>query len=380
MREQFKDFFYFSRGEKNGIIVLLALLVILIAYPYIAETVSDSKPSINKELKKELELFTQSLQKTEEPSNNNRLNQYIIERYDSLKLFHFNPNTTSKENYKKLGLTEKQIKTINNYLSKGGKFYVKDDFRKIYGIRHQQYQILKPYILLPDKEYYNYGKKELAINEKVLGADSLFVFDPNDASPKELKKLGFSDKQATIIKNYLNKGGSFQSKEDLKKIYGISIEQYDKLEPYIFIKSHENEITPKVKKEIVELNSATISQLTAIKGIGEYSAKAIIRYRERIGGFVHLNQLLEIKSISNDRLNGFKDQLKITPSKIKKISLNFSEVEDFVAHPYLNYQQATEIVKFRSKNGPYQNIKQLLDNKILLKGSYGKIKPYLNLN
>ncbi len=380
MSEQFKDFFYFSRGEKNGIIVLLALLVILIAYPYIAETVSDSKPSINKELKKELELFTQSLQKTEKPSNNNRLNQYIIERYDSLKLFHFNPNTTSKESYKKLGLTEKQIKTINNYLSKGGKFYVKNDFRKIYGIRHQQYQILKPYILLPDKEYYNYRKKELAINEKVLGADSLFVFDPNDASPKELKKLGFSDKQATIIKNYLNKGGSFQSKEDLKKIYGISIEQYDKLEPYIFIKSHENEITPKVKKEIVELNSATISQLTAIKGIGEYSAKAIIRYRERIGGFVHLNQLLEIKSISNDRLNGFKDQLKITPSKIKKISLNFSEVEDFVAHPYLNYQQAIEIVKFRSKNGPYQNIKQLLDNKILLKGSYGKIKPYLNLN
>jgi competence protein ComEA len=148
MREKFKDLFYFSKGEKNGIIVLLAILMIIIAIPYITELFTDNEPVTNKEFEKEIELFTQSLQNVEEPTYNNRLNQYIIERYDSLKLFHFNPNNTSEENYKKLGLTEKQIKTINNYLTKGGRFYVKDDFRKIYGIRHQQYQILKPLHLI----------------------------------------------------------------------------------------------------------------------------------------------------------------------------------------------------------------------------------------
>ncbi len=381
MREQFKDLFYFSKGEKNGIIVLLAILMVIMAAPYIAELFTNNEPTINKEFEKEIELFTHSLQKVEEPTYNNRLNQFIIERYDSLKLFYFNPNNTSIENYKKLGLTEKQIETINNYLSKGGQFYVKDDFRKIYGIRHQQYQILKPYILLPDKEYYNYEEKDFTANEKAFGLDSLFVFNPNTASLQELQKLGFSKKQTATIKNYLDKGGSFKTKEDLKKIYGISTEQYNKLEPYIFIEKDETK--DKIIKEsiiVVELNSSTEEELAKLKGIGEYTAKAIINYRNKLGGFTHIDQLAEIKSINKEHFNAFKSQLKINPSSVKKLSLNFSEVEDFVAHPYLNYQQAKEIVKFRSQNGPYQNIEQLLDSKILMKISYQKIKPYLELN
>jgi competence protein ComEA len=259
---------------------------------------------------------------------------------------------------------------------------VKDDFRKIYGIRHQQYQILKPYILLPDKEYYSYEKKELLGNERAFGKDSLFVFDPNTASLQEFQKLGLSEKQASTIKNYLNKGGSFKTKEDLKKIYGISADQYNQLEPYIFIEK--TEPTKESQEEHVllkiELNSSTAEQLSNIKGIGEYTAKAIITYRNKLGGFVNINQLTDIKSINIEQFNSIKSQLKVNPVNTKKISLNFSEVEDFVSHPYLNYQQAKEIVKFRSQNGPYQNVKQLLDNKILLKTSYEKIKPYLELN
>jgi competence protein ComEA len=91
---------------------------------------------------------------------------------------------------------------------------------------------------LPDKEYYSYEKKELLGNERAFGKDSLFVFDPNTASLQEFQKLGLSEKQASTIKNYLNKGGSFKTKEDLKKIYGISADQYNQLEPYIFIEKN----------------------------------------------------------------------------------------------------------------------------------------------
>ena len=301
MREHLKDLFYFSRGEKNGIIALLTILLILILAPYVSSIFTKNKPVKNTEFEKEVKLFIQSLQQIEEPEYNNRLNQYIVERYDSLNLFHFNPNSTSKENYKKLGLTEKQIKTIFNYLSKGGKFKIKDDFRKIYGIRHQQFQILKPFILLPDKKYHNFEKQKFAYDTKNIAPDSLFVFDPNKASNEELKKLGLSEKQTSTIKNFLNKGGSFKSKEDFRKIYGISNEQYNRLEPYIFISEDkiQRELIVENKYEIIELNTASKTQLTKIKGIGDYTAKAIIDYRTKIGGFVSVNQLKEIKSDQN---------------------------------------------------------------------------------
>jgi len=378
MNEHFKDFFYFSRGEKNGIVVLLIILLLLIAAPYLSQLFINDEVIVNKEFEKEIELFSQSLQEVEEPTYNNRLNQYIIERYDSLKLFHFNPNNTSQGNFKKLGLTDKQIRTIENYLTKGGKFYVKEDFRKIYGIRHQQYQILKPYILLPEKEYYTANNGFSNKNEL---SDSLFVFDPNTTSATEFEKLGLSDKQVKTISNYLSKGGSFETKEDFKKIYGISTEQFNKLEPYIFIKESliEKEKTAEVV-QIVELNAATFNELIEIKGIKEYTAKAIINYREKMGGFYNINQLMDINSINKESFETYKSRFNVSTKSIKKLSLNFSEVEDFVAHPYLNYQQSKEIVEFRSKNGPYKSVKQLLDSKIILEGRYRKIKPYLTLN
>ncbi len=353
MKEQFKNFFYFSRGEKNGILVLLSILVILIAAPFIIQVFSKNKPYINEQFTNEIELFNQSLKVAEEPEYNNRLNQYIIERYDSLTLFYFNPNSTSAENYKKLGLTDKQISTISNYLNKGGKFYVKNDFKKIYGIRDQQYQILKPYILLPSKSHITNNNSH-PNQESFAGSDSLFVFDPNIASDNDFLKFGLSQKQTNVIRNYLSKGGQFKIKADFKKIYGISLEQFARLEPYIFIQSKNRTEKEAIVKQI-ELNQATVDQLTEIKGIGNYTANAIINYRNQIGGFSNIVQILEIKSINKQNFDFFKNQLIVDPIKVKQISLNFSEVKEFAAHPYINYYQAKEIVKFRTKNGPYQN-------------------------
>ncbi|HKP31794.1 MAG TPA: hypothetical protein VJT83_03680, partial [Chitinophagaceae bacterium] len=38
------------------------------------------------------------------------------------QLFYFDPNTASKEEWERLGIREKTVRTILNYLSKGGHF------------------------------------------------------------------------------------------------------------------------------------------------------------------------------------------------------------------------------------------------------------------
>lgn len=290
MNEQIKDYFYFSRGEKNGLIVLLIIIVFLFVLPYLLVLIPTKETEISKEYKNEIELFSNSLSQSQEPDYNNRLDQYIIERYDSLQLFYFNPNATTSEDFRKLGLTDKQIATINNYLTKGGKFYIKDDFRKIYGIRQQQFQILKPFLLLPDNQQNNFTKYDDSYgkitNPKQM--DSLFVFNPNNASNSDFEKLGLSEKQIGTIKNYLNKGGKFNSKEDFKKIYGISNEQFNKLEPYINIQK-ETQAIIQLEESTIEINSATLEQLIDIKGIGNYTANEIIKYRQKLGGFINID-------------------------------------------------------------------------------------------
>lgn len=375
MKEKLKDYFHFSQGEKNGIIVLLIILFILIILPYFTPLLIEPDLLNKDEFKEEIAAFNNSLFKKEAPSSNNKLNQYIVNRYDSLKLFYFDPNKTSNNDFKKLGLTEKQIKTIKNYLSKGGKFHVKDDFRKIYGIRNQQYLLLKPYISLPsEKPTNNKSEKNNKSNN-----DSLFVFDPNTATEEEFTLLGFSTKQISTIKNYLNKIGTFKTSQDFQKVYGISEKQFNKIAPYISIKDKEERTAEKTEL-ILELNSATIEELIKIKGIGAYTAKAIIKYRKKLGGYSNIDQLLEINKLNKDYFYKYKDALKADVSKIEKMSLNFNEIEDFIKHPYLNYTQAKKIVEFRTKNGPYKDILQLLKENILMESSFNRICPYLSLN
>ncbi|MBN1251913.1 MAG: helix-hairpin-helix domain-containing protein [Bacteroidales bacterium] len=383
MKEQIKNFLYFSKSEKNGIIVLIALIIILFfshqIYSAFFRTKDNFKSSFNQEIKD----FKSSLVKSENPQYTNRLDNYIIERYDTIELFYFNPNICSNQNFKKLGLTDKQISTIQNYIKKGGKFIEKSDFQKIYGIRNQQYLILKPYILLPEynnnKNEYNSDNYSQNAENKSHNKDSLFFFDPNNTKKEKWTLLGFNDKQISIIENYINKGGKFNQKTDLKKIYSISEEQYSKVEPYIDItKENTNEISENLF--IIELNTATFEDLIKIKGIGNYFANSIIRYREKLGGFINKNQLLEIQNFDKEKLSIISNQITIDNSKIKLIRINFTEIKELVAHPYLNYYQSKEIVNYRNTNGAYTNKKQLFDNKILLKYTYQKIEKYLTID
>src|SRR5690606_26013840 len=62
-----------------------------------------------------------------------------------------------------------------------------------------------------------------------------FMFDPNGLAVVDWKRLGLSDRQIRMIKNYEAKGGRFRKKEDLKKIYAISDADYARLSACIAI-------------------------------------------------------------------------------------------------------------------------------------------------
>ena len=61
----------------------------------------------------------------------------------------------------------------------------------------------------------------------------------------------------------------------------------------------------------VELNRATYADLVALPGIGEKTANAILAYREEIGAFRYVEELMQISGIGSGKLGAIYDLIYI---------------------------------------------------------------------
>lgn len=90
-----------------------------------------------------------------------------------------------------------------------------------------------------------------------------FRFNPNVVSVNDLRRLGFSLKQAESIDNYRKKGGRFRRKEDFAKSYVVADSVYRRLEKYIDI-------------PLLDINRADSAEFDALPGIGGYFAAKVV--------------------------------------------------------------------------------------------------------
>lgn len=218
-----------------------------------------------------------------------------------------------------------------------------------------------------------------------------FEFDPNNLNASEWQRLGLSARQPRVIHNYTSKGGKFHRNEDLKKIYSITAQQYEKLEPYIRIKSKQlpeagyrklqdkkNESGNKKPEAIrLEINSADSILLDQLRGIGPAFASKIIRYRDRLGGFYSKEQLREVYGIDSLRYVQLVDQVAVDPSLLIKLDINRATFEQLRRHPYLSYKQINAIIEYRRQHGKYTSVGDLKQVLILGEEIIRKIEPYL---
>ncbi|MCF6364649.1 MAG: helix-hairpin-helix domain-containing protein [Bacteroidales bacterium] len=384
-KEQIKEFLTFTKGEKKGIIVLIILVLTVILINQFSHLLIKEEKIDFSEFKKQINEFEKSLVLKEKDNNKS----YFELKYDTLQLFSFNPNNTSKNKWELLGLSEKQIKTVNNYLNKGGKFIYKNDFKKIYGISAFQFQKLNPYIDLPEKEgsynseFSDDGNKENNSEYFIPDVENYIDFNPNIISDFEWKRLGFSTKQITVIRKYLDKGGKFYKKEDLKKIYGIKEFQYERIKNYIKIPIKEDSTEIKEKevniKPKVNINNLSIEEMKKYGKFWQFNATRIVKYRNLLGGYYKKEQLLEVYGMKREYYLKVADDITIDKSKLEKININFAEVSELGRHPYITYKEAEKILKYRNRKGSYKNLEDLINKEIVTKSLYDKISPYLKV-
>jgi DNA uptake protein ComE-like DNA-binding protein len=229
-QDSWKEYFSFSAAQRNAVIILLALIIIVWCIPYFF-TSQEIIPSIQP-LESEVpppSYSTHSIQ----PSANEKSYATVI-RVDSL--FYFDPNTLNAQGLRKLGLSEKLVNTFLNYRKKGGHFYQAADIKKIYGLKENDAEKLNPYIKINDTTKRFISKTSKA-NYSASLPKSYKTIHINTASVEEWKSLpGIGDVLANRIVKFRNAMHGFKSVDDIKRTYGLKDSVYQSILPYLILK------------------------------------------------------------------------------------------------------------------------------------------------
>ncbi len=295
-----KDFFYFSRTERQGVLVLTILITLACAVSWFMPA-RDVEIKDDPEFEKEYEAFIASIKTREHPQKGDSTNRFYQKR--ETVLAPFDPNTADSGTFLSLGLPPWMAGNILRYRDKGGIFRKPEDFRKIYGLTEKQYHTLLPYITISATEVYK-AKDTTQLFTRRETRDSLqyykypagTVIDLNQSDTTELKKIpGIGSAIARMIVGYRKQLGGFYEVEQLQDLH-LSV---DKLSPWFTVeKGHTRRMN---------LNKTGIERLKAHPYINFYQAKVIIEHRRKRGEIQSLNQLKLYEEFSE------KDMERISP-------------------------------------------------------------------
>lgn len=129
---------------------------------------------------------------------------------------------------------------------------------------------------------------------------------------------------------------------------------------------------------VVELNSADTTTLMLLHGIGPAYASRIVRYRERLGGFVDVSQLLEVYGFTPELLHHIAPYIKLDTLLVQRLPVNSIALKQLVKHPYIEYYQARDIVVLRNQGVQFHSLEDLRAVPSMADSTLQRLAPYLD--
>jgi len=213
------------------------------------------------------------------------------------ELFYFDPNTLSPEGWKKLGLRDKTIRTIRNFLSKGGKFREEKDIGKIYGLAKPEVERLLPYVRLKRSNFTTeYGRKPGIRYAKPYTRDERPMVSPVEVNTADTAAFialpGIGSKLASRIVLFREKLGGFHSIDQVAEVYGIPDSTFQLIRSRLVMAAG----LPPLK--MLHINSDDADKLKQHPYVRWNIANAIVQFRHQHGPFKSIEQLQQIDLVS----------------------------------------------------------------------------------
>lgn len=165
----------------------------------------------------------------------------------------------------------------------------------------------------------SYNRILLQQNAEPTEQEMITKININNAEIEELIKLPcIGQIKAKAIIDYREKIGKFKSLKELTKVKGIGEKTFEKILPYLETIGDSTEIIvliPDSLKDVsgkININTATLSELISLPGIGEKRAQKIISYRDKAGNFKKTKDIMKVKGIGEGIYTKIKDMIEIS--------------------------------------------------------------------
>ncbi len=299
VRNFWRNYFYFNRKERSGLkllfIIAILLTTSLITFPLVFKKSTFDYTPYAAEIAQLQNAVEQKKDSVQYKKYNYSYSENVKSGKKEGKLFYFDPNTLSAEGWQELGLSEKQAMVIVRYTDKGGKFYKKEDLKKMMVITEPFYQRIESFIQISTSSHsteITNAKTENISKEKI-------TFSLNNADSIQLLEVnGIGEKLASRIVKYRERLGGFYSIHQLKEVYGIKDDNFQILAPQFVV--NEGEILK------ININYCGWNELSAHPYVGKTNATAIIQYRNKNGTFTSVDALKTFNLLDSARFEKVK--------------------------------------------------------------------------
>lgn len=314
------DYFTFTRGNRIAILAILAVMLLILFLPdFLSKDAISSPSTIDTTWVAGMKRIEQretdhSISYSNYNDNNSSNYQYDRKAYNYYgkskgALFEFDPNTLSEEDWKRLGLRDKTIGTIQNFLSKGGKFRKPEDLSRIYGLFPNEYERIAPYIRIQPTDRSNFSianpdKKEQENQSSISDKKRYSNVDINSVDANELMLLpGIGPSLSTRITNFRDKLGGFYSIDQIGETFGLPDSTFQKIKQYLKLENS--------GIRTININTVTIEALKAHPYLKWSIANAIIAYRNEHGSFSKVEDLKKIMIVTDELFNKISPYLSV---------------------------------------------------------------------
>ena len=216
----------------------------------------------------------------------------------------------------------------------------------------------------------------------------IYPFNPNYITDYKGYTLGLSTSELDRLFAYRTQGRFVNSVEEFQTVTQISDSLLNEISSYFEFPDWvgKNQSSKKkisfVKKEkgTKDLNSATAEDLMEVYGIGETLSERIVKFRDRLGGFLVNEQLYDVYGLKPEVAE--KALLKFQVIKVPtldKININKAGIEELSQLIYINKSLASNIIDYRDKNGSFASFQELSNVDAFPTEKLDRIALYLSL-
>lgn len=291
MKHSWKDFFYYSKGDRIALWILLTIVIAVFSglSGYFISDILRSK-ELSEEDRKTYRDIQYAVERRKKQMQERTPYYYHTPEGKAAELFYFDPNLADSTQFLRLGLRPYIVRNIYKYRAKGGVFRKPDDFAKLYGLDSELFERIRPYIRIGGKvakedslrrenERLWAERRDSVSRLKQEKYEAGVVLDLNTTDTTELKKIpGIGSNYASKIIRYRDQLGGYVSVNQLKEI-GIPEECF------LWLKTSHEAINR------LQLNKSSFSQLNRHPYLNFYQTKAICEHRRKYGPIKDIVQL-----------------------------------------------------------------------------------------